>query len=147
MKFGSSIAACALLLLCGCQTTSGRGSIQVANGGSEAILRHGVTLASGMTARVGFATEINPDCSQRGPLPTVRVLRQPAHGALDVQTVSDYPTFARNNVRSACNKVRVSGVRITYRPQAGFVGQDSFAYEVFTSVGVMVHEEITASVM
>lgn len=147
MKYGSAIAVCATLLLCGCQTTSGRGTLQIANGGSEAILHRGVTLAAGTTARLGFVAETNPDCSQSGTIPTVRVLQQPAHGVLEVQEVRDYPSYTRNNARFACNKVRVAGVRLVYRPQRDFVGRDTFSYEIFVSTGGMIHDIVTASVL
>lgn len=139
------IGLCAVLALVGCQQA--KPTVQLTNGGSEATVRKGVTLAVGTSARLDFLAAINPDCTPSGNTPTVRVLRQPQHGSLDVAPAQDYPSFARGNARFGCNKTRVSGTLLTYRPQADFQGTDDLVYEVFTAGGEMAHYDITATVM
>lgn len=145
MKLGMGIWISIALALAGCQQA--KPTVQLTNGGSEATVRKGVTLAAGTSARLEFLTSINPDCTPTGHAPTVRVLRPPQHGSLDVAPVQDYPAFVRGNARFSCNKVRVPGTLMTYRPQADFVGTDDFTYEIFTGGGEMMHYDITATVM
>ena len=92
-----------------------------------------LTTLSGKPIRVNHHTDtINPDCTTYSQT-IMRVGQPPQHGKVQIVRSRVFPNFRANNVRSACNKLRVTGLVAYYNPQRGYVGTDSFSLEYFTS--------------
>lgn len=91
-------------------------------------------VAAGKTVKLYFAASVNPDCSNAGQ-PTVRVTKSPEHGKVALLQTHDFTFFQESNVRSACNRRRVSGVAVRYTAQRGYVGYDSVGIEIFYTSG------------
>lgn len=92
------------------------------------------TVVNGKTIQLYFFASINPDCSSRG-MPTINVTQQPQHGRVRVTRGNDFVTFPESNVRSVCNRRRVSGVGLHYTAQRGYVGPDSVGAEIISPSG------------
>jgi len=94
-----------------------------------------LTTLSGKAIRVNYRTDtINPDCTTYSQS-ILRVSQPPQHGRVQIVRSRVFPNFPANNVRSACNQRRVTGLVAFYNPQRGYVGTDSFGLEYFTSTG------------
>jgi hypothetical protein len=89
---------------------------------------------AGKPLKMGNYYSINPDCSSLGQ-PTVRVAEQPKHGRLEISQTTDFPYFSEGNVRHACNTRRVPVMQMTYIPDAGYNGSDSFQTDVVYASG------------
>ncbi|MCW6508984.1 hypothetical protein [Lichenifustis flavocetrariae] len=89
---------------------------------------------SGVNQQIDFFASVNPDCSTPG-LPTVRLVEGPSRGTVTTDKGRDFMTFARGNVRSACNKRRVMGVKLFYRSEKGFMGVDRVKILVISAAG------------
>ncbi len=88
----------------------------------------------GGTLKGQFYTAINPDCSLQD-YPNVRVVTPPGNCVLSFRKGKDFPNFAADNPRGACNRTRVPVIYVDYRPNRGFVGSDTFSVDVFFFVG------------
>ena len=94
-----------------------------------------LTTLSGKPIRVYSHTDtINPDCTTVSQT-TMRVSQPPQHGTVQIVRSRVFGNFAANNVRSACNTRRVTGLVAYYNPQRGYVGTDWFSLEYFTATG------------
>jgi hypothetical protein len=82
---------------------------------------------------IGFSS-INPDCSSGG-YPNVRIVTKPSNGELNVAKGDMFPSYPKNNPRSACNAKKVAATMLDYQPKAGFTGKDSFAVQVIFPSG------------
>jgi hypothetical protein len=91
-------------------------------------------VASGQTIQLYFVASVNPDCSAAGE-PTVRITSPPQHGRAALDKTHDFVFFQQSNVRSECNRRRVSGVAVRYTSQRGYVGSDSVGVEIFFPKG------------
>ena len=99
-------------------------SIMLATGPGWAVSPRLVSTTSGKDAPIGVYAVVRSDCSV-GAAPDIRVTRPPAHGAIMVQD-------ARLAGRGAepCGLVVAMAHQVTYRPTAGFVGQDEVTFDV-----------------
>jgi len=105
--------------------------VQVSPDGTQFQLNGTITLPSGVPQKLAFVSKPNPDCSQ-GEIPVVRAVTEPAHGKLQIVQAEDFPTFRpASNPLAKCNTVRIKGIRITYTPDAGYVGKDEYEFEAF----------------
>lgn len=86
--------------------------------------------ASGATIQLYAAYSINPDCSASGQ-PIIRITQSPQYGRLTTQATRVFPRFPPNNPRSICNARGAPGLKLFYRSQRGYVGQDAVAIDVF----------------
>lgn len=93
------------------------------------------TVAAGTTAKLDFASNVNPDCGADG-LPAIRVLQQPMHGKAVVSERDDYPSFPPNNLHFHCNKEKVHGVSLEYTPDNNFTGYDFLIFETIFPNGM-----------
>lgn len=91
-------------------------------------------VAGGQTIQLYFAASVNPDCSAAGQ-PTIRITKPPEHGRAGLAKARDFVFFQQSNVRSECNRRRVSGVAVRYTAQRGYVGYDSVSVEIFYPKG------------
>ena len=92
------------------------------------------TFPAGRTGTVAFVYSLNPDCSAMG-IPEVRVINPPSHGRVQVRPTLGYTSFRQSNQRYECNRRRSRGAQISYTPQSGYVGDDSFSLETFFPSG------------
>ena len=74
--------------------------------------------------RVGVYTNIRPDCTS-GPLPAIRLVAAPAHGAVNVKR----GTLKATNVKQ-CLGIEVPAFVAFYRAAEDFNGGDEFVLEV-----------------
>jgi hypothetical protein len=92
------------------------------------------TVLSDARTTVQTYYSITPDCKQSGTV-TVRVLKQPSHGTLEVEPGKGFPSYAADNIRSKCNAQEVELTRLWYKSKADFKGRDQVQTETFFSNG------------
>jgi len=108
--------------------------------------QYGTAVAvSGRPLKLNFSTSTNPDCSALGET-VVRLTQAPAHGRVIISRARDFPTYPRQNLRSACNARRVAGTRTVYVSERGFVGYDSAAIEIIFPSGNAMRRSYTINV-
>jgi uncharacterized membrane protein len=83
-----------------------------------------VKVAAGRDTRVGVYTDIKPDCTS-GPLPAIRLVAPPAHGAVNVKR----GTLKATNFKQ-CLAMEVPAFVALYHGLAEFNGIDEFVLEV-----------------
>lgn len=128
-----------LLALSGCNTPAGAPPVVVAPivDGQRQITRN-VVAASGMKVKITFAYSVNPDCSSE-PGVTPRLVQAPENGTLTFTPTKDFPNFVEPNPRTICNAKRVDGILVEYRSRDGYVGEDTFVYDMFFPQGLSNH--------
>jgi len=133
-----------ILLLTGCivQSQSPASATQQHTSGPQLLNK---TAASGETIAVLHSIIVNPDCTSR-EIATVRVTQPPAHGTTQVIQSEDYPTFAADNSRATCNKIKLPGMFVYYTPSPGFTGSDAMTVETITHSGVDVEYKVFITV-
>ena len=99
---------------------------------------------SGQKQKVWSYIDVNPDCSPNDY--KLKILTQPSHGAVTIEDAEDFPNYAKENVRSACNVKRVASKSVSYTSEAGFTGSDGFTIEVLTSFGVIRDDRFSMTV-
>ena len=77
---------------------------------------------------------VTPDCKPSGTI-TVRILKQPSHGTLEIEPGKGFPAYAADNIRSKCNTQEVEVTRLWYKSKADFKGRDQVQTEAFFSNG------------
>jgi hypothetical protein len=87
-------------------------------------LEREVKAAAGHDVRVGIYTNIRPDCTS-GPLPAIRLLTAPAHGAVSVKRA----TLKATNLKQ-CLGIEVPAFVAFYRAAGDFNGADEFELEI-----------------
>src|SRR5262245_61387240 len=80
-------------------------------------------VGSGSNQRIGFYTALDPDCTSQG-LVTIRVVKQPEHGAIEITPANSFPGYPKENIRAKCNDHKVRGMQINYRSAEKYVGSD-----------------------
>lgn len=89
---------------------------------------------SGKTQKIDRYFSINENCSTIGRA-EVTITSQPANGTVSLVRGSDYPNFPMSNPRSDCNTRTVPALLVYYRSNPGYVGNDSFSYDVIYGSG------------
>ena len=87
-------------------------------------LEREVTAAAGRDVRVGIYTNIRPDCTS-GPLPAIRLVAPPAHGAVSVKRA----TLKATNLKQ-CLGIEAPAFVAFYRAADDFKGADEFELEI-----------------
>lgn len=87
-------------------------------------LEREVKAAAGRDVRVGVYTNIRPDCTS-GPLPAIRLVTAPAHGAVSVKR----GRLKATNLRQ-CLGIEVPAFVAFYRAAGDFNGADEFELEI-----------------
>ena len=87
-------------------------------------LEREVKAAAGHDVRVGIYTNIRPDCTS-GPLPAIRLVTAPAHGAVSVKR----GTLKATNLKQ-CLGIEVPAFVAFYRAAGDFNGADEFDLEI-----------------
>jgi len=99
-----------------------------------------VKAAPGRDVRVGIYTGIRSDCTS-GPLPAIRLVTAPAHGAVSVKR----GTLKATNVKQ-CLGIDVPAFVAFYRAAAEFAGPDIFELEITTPDGRKQRQRIRVMV-
>jgi len=87
-------------------------------------LEREVKAAAGRDVRVGIYANIRPDCTS-GPLPAIRLVAAPAHGAVSVKR----GTLKSTNLKQ-CLGIEVPAFVAFYRAAEDFNGADEFELEI-----------------
>jgi hypothetical protein len=94
---------------------------------------------------IAFFTSLYPDCSTIGPV-VVRTLTPPQHGRLAFESVDSFPRYGPSAPLAGCNGRKVPGTRMTYEPDEGFEGTDSFRLLVINADGTAAEYDGKVSV-
>ena len=92
-----------------------------------------VVPAGGSLNNLGY-TAVHEDCTSMG-YPSVRVTSGPSNGRVMVSKGAIYPYYPQPNPRAACNRRRVQGTVLQYKPNPGYIGSDSFTVQVIYPSG------------
>jgi hypothetical protein len=95
---------------------------------------------AGKDVRVGLYVNAQDDCTS-GPLPTIRLSTQPAHGRVTVKKAKVNATNYKQ-----CLALEVAGYVAFYRSQPDFSGNDVFALEVKFPSGRMETQRFTVTI-
>ena len=79
--------------------------------------------------QIAFLYELKPDCSPVA-FAIVSTIEPPKHGKISADRGTGYSNFPQNNPRFDCNKSQTEGVKITYEPNRGFVGDDALTVDI-----------------
>lgn len=90
--------------------------------------------------RLGVYVNVKPDCSS-GPLPTIRLITQPAHGKVSVKKGNVSATNYKQ-----CLALEAPGYVVFYRSSPGFAGNDILMLEIKFPGGRTVVQKITVTV-
>jgi len=104
------------------------------------LVKRDVTAAPGRDVRVGIYTNIRPDCTS-GPLPAIKLVTAPAHGAVNVKR----GTLKATNFKQ-CLATEVPAFVAFYHAAADFTGTDEFELEVNFPGGNKQIQHITMTV-
>jgi hypothetical protein len=88
------------------------------------VVERQVKAAPGRDSRVAIYTDIKSDCTS-GPLPAIRLVRAPGHGAVTVKRA----TLKATNFKQ-CLATEVPAFVAFYRAAAEYIGTDDFILEV-----------------
>ena len=77
---------------------------------------------------------VTPECNSSGTI-TVRVLKQPSHGTLEIEPGKGFPNYKADNIRSKCNVQEVDVTRVLYKSKADYKGRDAVQTEAFFTSG------------
>ncbi|MER9166202.1 hypothetical protein NKI12_02285 [Mesorhizobium australicum] len=93
------------------------------------------TALSGKEISVYDGASVNPDCSNAGPV-DLKAVSGPSHGKISIVNAKTFPHFTKSNIRWKCDFRKVDGIKVLYRSQPGFKGQDQIDLSVHTYDGV-----------
>jgi hypothetical protein len=82
-------------------------------------------VASGKNQRIGFFTNLTPDCVSSGEV-EVRVTKQPEHGTVETVATTYYPNYPKENIRFKCNEHKVKGIQVNHKSAEKYIGNDEF---------------------
>jgi len=95
--------------------------------------------AADQDIRIGVYVNVKPDCTA-GALPTIRLVKPPAHGKVTVKQAKVKATNYKQ-----CLALEVPGYVGFYRSRANFRGEDLFTFEV-AYPGRIVVQQFTVTV-
>jgi hypothetical protein len=107
-----------------------------------------LSVAANGELRVGFYMgAIRDDCSASGQA-TVRPTIEPVNGRLAFRQAQDIPRIvaAPGTARAKCAGRSYTGTLVTYRPPAGFTGEDTFGIDVIWPSGTSLKRTISVQV-
>jgi len=92
-------------------------------------------IPAGKQRTLDYVTFLNVDCTPMDDV-DVSISREPEHGAVTLDSVERLPSgYAKDNPRSKCDK-KVKSQAISYKPGAGFVGDDGFEVTILHPNGM-----------
>jgi hypothetical protein len=82
---------------------------------------------------VGF---FSPDCALiEDSTPTIS--KQPNHGTATIETQTRFPYFPKDSANAKCNDKKIRMPVLTYKPEEGYTGTDTFQLTMIPSNGMM----------
>ncbi len=96
-------------------------------GAQDDVVQRDLPVTSGQERRVGVYTFVEPDCGP-GPLPEIKLVSPPAHGAVRVHTGRVKLTNFKR-----CLAIEVPALAAFYRAANNFTGADEFTLEIMTA--------------
>jgi hypothetical protein len=103
------------------------------------------TSASDAKTSVQTYYHLTPDCNQDGAI-TVRVLKQPSQGTLEIVHDRGFTNYAADNIRAKCNAQEVELTRVWYKSNADFKGRDQAQLEAFFTSGTSIKTTLQITV-
>ena len=103
------------------------------------------TAASDARTSVQTYYSLTPDCNQSGTI-TVRVLKQPSQGTLEIARDRGFTNYAADNIRAKCNAQEVELTRVWYKSNADFKGRDQAQLEAFFTSGTSIKTTLQITV-
>ncbi|MGC5780692.1 hypothetical protein [Methylobacterium sp. NFXW15] len=88
----------------------------------------------GEARTIAFYASLFPDCTPQGPV-VIRVLSQPHHGKVTIETAQSFTSFVTSSPLAECNTRKVSGQKMVYQGAEGYEGVDSFRILVINPDG------------
>ncbi len=85
-------------------------------------------------SKVDYEIFLNPDCSPVSDF-SLYISQAPLHGTARIAADTNYSSYDKDSQRYRCNLLPIKTPSIFYRRNAGFVGRDRFAVEVFEPGG------------
>jgi hypothetical protein len=79
--------------------------------------------------QIDFLYEIGLDCSPNA-FATVTTVESAKHGKVSVDRGNGISRFPPNNPRVVCNKNPTEGMKVTYEPELGFIGDDTLTLDI-----------------
>ncbi len=107
-----------------------------------------LSVAANGELRLGFYVGlVRDDCSISGQA-TVRPTIDPVNGRLVIRQAHDVPRLvaAPGTARAKCAGRTYPGTLVTYRPSAGFTGEDTFGIDVIWPSGQSLKRTISVQV-
>jgi hypothetical protein len=101
--------------------------------------------ASGVAQKFNAYYAVTPECTSAGPM-TVKVVKAPEHGSLKIEDGEGYPNYDKDNVRFACNKVKVPVTQLVYTSNPNYVGQDTITLDAWGPGGRFFHQDFVINV-
>lgn len=81
-----------------------------------------------------FVQALDPACAPLG-VARVSAAQPPGRGTLEIDRREGFVTYASNDARATCNRRRVEGIAVTYRPEPGYVGPDGVLLDIVYADG------------
>jgi len=122
----------------------GAASAAETNGGEQDFSKS-LVAAKEAFLRVGFYNSTNPDCSVL-PGTQGRAAVLPTRGSLVIRPGVGHRIFTSQDNREPCSRKLLRGIVVYYRPARGYVGPDTFVYDVFFPKGGMFHTNVSIDV-
>ena len=101
---------------------------------------------SGTRQKIQLFYSIDANCVSEG-YPEVRIIAPPKNGQIAIEHGEDFPNFAQDNVRYACNKAKVAMDIAYFTPNSDFTGTDSATLKVIFVSGSMRTYQFTFNVL
>jgi len=88
---------------------------------------------------------VSPECASEGMV-TVKVVKGPDHGSVKIEQGDGYPNYDKDNVRFACNKVKVPVTKVIYTSEQSYLGSDTVTLEAVGPAGRFFHNDYMINV-
>lgn len=100
---------------------------------------------AGEKVRLVTYAAVEPDCTSVGKT-TIRVLKEPKSGKVEVAETRAFPNYDKDNVRIKCNQQEVDATGLWYTSNGGFIGKDLIELEVIFPRGEYYKGKISITV-
>ena len=137
------LASSALLIVAGCAPQTRTIGYVTATRTVERL-----SVATDGELRVGFFIgTLRDDCSSMGQV-SVKATTEPANGRLNIRPSTEVPHLIarRGTEKAKCLGRPYPGMLVTYKPNKGFAGEDSFGIDVIWPTGVSTNRNISVQV-
>jgi len=99
----------------------------------------------GKVVEAFYGFNANPDCTLHA-VPSIQILKAPVHGTTINKREKVYPDYNPGTPKYKCNKVKISGIVVYYKPEVGFKGTDYLEGRIIFDGGSVANVKITIKV-